>query len=138
MRTTAVWLGLFLLAGALSWGDINALALTWIVCLSGHVLGIPVGMLASPYRSEGGHFQKTGGLIAYFFSGFVLSEFVELNASIDITNDLQYGRMILFNAFFVLSAVQTFVFRRYSDESRQKDAYSPDRSNDENDGSAAV
>ena len=126
VATSAIWLILFFLAAGLSWGDDSSRALTLIVCRAGHVLGIPVGMLASPYESEGGHFQKLGGLIASFFSGFVLSQFVELKEKISPTADLALGRILLFCAFFVLSAVQTFVFRRYSDITREKDVYSAD------------
>jgi hypothetical protein len=41
---------------------------------------------------------------------------------------LQSGRSMLFISFFVLSVVQTFMFRRYYDAARAHDEYKTDAS----------
>ena len=98
--------------------------LTWIICLTGNVIGIPIGIMASPHRAEASHFRVMGTWVATFVSGYVLSK-LDVNAS-TFASDLQAGRALLFVAFLILGAVQTFVLRSYSDESRPQDYYVPE------------
>ena len=122
----SMWVGLIVLGVFLDTQSYGAVALTLIICLCGNVLGIPLGMLASPYEKEGSHFQKLGALVATFFSGVVVSQFGEWAAEVDLSRDVDLGRIFLFVAFFVLGAIHTFVFRRYSDETRAKDNITSD------------
>ena len=92
----------------------------------GYVLGIPIGMAASPYKEEGSHFKTIGGLVASFLSGFLASKLAELDfKEIFLSAPLQSGRSMLFVSFFVLGIVQTFMFRRYYDAKRPRDRYEP-------------
>jgi hypothetical protein len=102
-------------------------ALTALVCLMGYILGIPIGMAASPYKEEGSHFKTIGSLVASFLSGFAASKIAGLPLKETFFNSaLQSGRSMLFISFFVLSVVQTFMFRRYYDAARAHDEYKPD------------
>jgi len=117
---TLLWGGLIALAYWLSPRDA---ALTWIICLTGNIVGIPLGMISSPLEREGTHFRVMGGWIATFASGYLLSKFDDLDVNSLVQNDLHAGRMLLFLAFLILGAVQTFVLRSYLDPSRTKDYY---------------
>lgn len=123
--TSAIWGGLFIVAIFIGEINLKVIALTWLICLAGNVLGIPLGMLASPFESESGHFQRIGGLIAGFFSGYLFSKADVFITNIDYSNDLTLGRVLLFISFFVLGAIQTFIFRRYSDVTREKESFMP-------------
>lgn len=116
----------------LLWGFLAALAcwlspsnapLTWIICLTGNIIGIPLGMLASPLHREGAHFQALGGWIATFFSGYLVSKLDLLDTSKLLASDLSIGRTLLFLAFVILGAIQTFVLRSYLDAARLRDYY---------------
>ena len=52
----------------------DQLALTWIVCSTGYMLGMPLGMLISPHKGEGRNFRLIGSYLITFFSGYVLSK----------------------------------------------------------------
>lgn len=124
LAMSSLFASLLVLATLLNLSDgLNSIALTWIICLSGNVLGIPIGMLASPYEGEGGHFEKLGALAASFASGYLLSQFSRHTAELDFSDSTLMGRTLLFVSFWVLGALQTFVFRRYSDDRRKKDVY---------------
>ena len=104
-----------------------------LICLSGNVLGIPFGMLASPYKNEGGHFERISQIVAGFLSGYLLSKSDVVFKDMHFDNEIVVGRLFLFISFFVLGAVQTFIFRRYSDISRAKDTFVPiDQTKQEN------
>jgi hypothetical protein len=102
--------------------------LTAIVCLTAYVLGIPIGMAASPYKEEGSHFKTIGGLVVSFITGLAASKLAELDFKETFLNSpLQFGRSMLFLAFFVLGLVQTFMFRRYFDATRPHDQYNEEK-----------
>ena len=98
-------------------------ALTWIICLTGNIVGIPLGMISSPLEREGTHFRAIGGWIATFASGYLLSKLDGFNPLRLINDDLNAGRALLFLSFLILGAVQTFVLRSYLDPTRVKDYY---------------
>ncbi|MCP4767420.1 MAG: hypothetical protein GY875_14220 [Gammaproteobacteria bacterium] len=133
--TSAMWAGLFIVAVFIGDISLKVVALTWLICLTGNVLGIPLGMLASPYEKEGGHFQKIGGLIAGFFSGYLLSKSDTFISSIDFSDALTMGRILLFISFFVLGSLQTFIFRRYSDTTRELDSFKPESTTEQENSS---
>ena len=123
-----VWSLFFALLGlGFCLDGLSEIPLTAIVCLSAYVLGVPIGMAASPYREEGSHFKTIGGLVASFITGLAASKLAGLTAEdmkatfLDTT--LKSGRSMLFLAFFVLGVVQTFMFRRYYDATRPRDQY---------------
>jgi hypothetical protein len=123
--TSSLCAGLFLFAVFLT-PDRSQVPLTSIICLTGYVLGIPIGMAASPYREEGSHFKTIGGLVASFISGLLASKLAELDfKALFLGSSLQSGRLLLFLSFFVLGLVQTFMFRRYFDATRPRDQYAP-------------
>jgi hypothetical protein len=132
--TSLLWAGLFLAAIFVGDIDVKVIALTLVICLTGNVLGMPFGMLASPYKSEPGHFERIGQLIAGFLSGYLLSKSDALINLIDLNSELAIGRIFLFVSFLVLGAVQTFIFRSYSDISREKGAYSSPPDTEQNSG----
>jgi len=104
--------------------ECSEFTLTAIICLMGYVLGIPIGMAASPYKEEGSHFKTIGGLVASFVSGLVASKLASLDVKeVFLSSALQSGRSMLFVSFFVLGVVQTFMFRRYYDADRLRDHY---------------
>jgi hypothetical protein len=119
----ALWVLLATLAFYLSPTDAP---LTWIICLTGNIVGIPLGMLASPLKNEGLHFRVLGSWIATFASGYLLSKFDLGSAAGVFANDLALGRVLLFLAFLILGSVQTFVLRSYLDVDRPRDFYSED------------
>lgn len=124
LAMSSLFAGLLALAALLSWPEgLHSVVLTWIICLSGNVLGIPFGMLASPYQGEAGHFRKLGAVVASFVSGYLLSQFGKHTADLNFSDSIFLGRTLLFVSFLVIGAIQTFVFRRYSDERRRKDVY---------------
>lgn len=97
--------------------------LTWIICLTANIVGIPLGMAASPLEREGSHFRVLGGWIATFVSGYLLSKLDSVTAKSLVYTDLWFGRALLFTGFLVLGAVQTFVLRSYFDSKRPRDYY---------------
>jgi hypothetical protein len=97
--------------------------LTWIICLTGSILGIPLGMMASPLEREGTHFRAIGGWIASFASGYLLSKLERFDASPLLKDEVSIGRSLAFVAFLVLSAIQTYVLRSYLDTERAHDFY---------------
>ena len=100
----------------------DTIALTGIVCAAGYVVGIPLGMAASPYESEGQHFRKIVGFIASFVSGIVAGKLAEFDFQRRILeNEVNGGRLLLFTSFLIVSSVQTFIFRRYYDSRRPHD-----------------
>lgn len=103
----------------------NAVALTGIICLAGNIVGIPLGMIASPLEREGSHFRAIGGWIASFFSGYLVSKLELLDTSLFLKDQLSMGRTLLFFAFMILGAVSTFVLRSYLDPLRPLDSYGP-------------
>jgi hypothetical protein len=115
--------------------DRSEFPLTAIVCLTAYVIGIPIGMAASPYREEGSHFKTIGGLVASFITGLAASKLAELNFKETFLNSaLQSGRSMLFLAFLVLGLVHTFMFRRYYDATRPHDQYSEEERPEDDDG----
>jgi hypothetical protein len=113
-----------LLLGYLFYPDCSEFPLTAMICAMAYLLGIPIGMAASPYKEEGSHFKTIGGLVASFFSGLVASKFASLDfKDTFFGSTLQSGRSMLFVSFFVLGVVQTFMFRRYYDVARLHDKY---------------
>jgi hypothetical protein len=113
-----IWLGCRLSPGP------SELTLTAIICAMAYLLGIPIGMAASPYKEEGSHFKTIGGLVVSFFSGLVASKLASMDFKATFLGSaLQSGRSMLFVSFFVLAVVQTFMFRRYYDVSRARDKY---------------
>ncbi|MBI2089359.1 MAG: hypothetical protein HYT78_11535 [Deltaproteobacteria bacterium] len=132
------WTSTFLPASAVTWAvfaflfylayrlDPTQFPLTGIVCLAGYILGMPIGMAASPYKKEGSHFQALAGLVTSFLSGIVAGKLAELDfEQYFMSTPLNGGRALLFLSFSVLSMVQTFIFRRYFDTSRAHDIYQP-------------
>lgn len=98
--------------------------LTALICLLAYIVGIPLGMAASPYEKEGSHFKTIGGLIASFVSGLVASKVAALDfAATFLDSPLKTARTILFVSFFILGVVQTFMFRRYYDATRPREQY---------------
>ncbi len=130
--TSAIFCTLLVLAYFLN-KDAAEVALTGIICITGYVLGIPIGMAASPYKAEGSHFKSIGGLVTSFVSGLIASKLAELDfKEMLLSSSLQSGRAMLFLAFSVLGMVQTFMFRRYFDASRIHDGYSPEQAKEVN------
>ena len=120
------------LCGYLLQPDCAEVPLTAIICLTGYVLGIPIGMAASPHKDEASHFKVMGGLVASFVSGLVASKLVQLDfKETFLSSSLQSGRSMLFLSLFVLGIVQTFIFRRYSDTTRPRDQYVPKPAEDD-------
>lgn len=125
--TSALVLGLAV-CGYFLQPDCAEIPLTAIICLTGYVLGIPIGMAASPHKDEASHFKVMGGLVALFVSGLVASKFVQLDFKETFLNStLNSGRSMLFLSLFVLGIVQTFIFRRYSDATRLQDQYEKEK-----------
>ena len=54
--TSAMWDSLFVIAIFIGELNLKVIALTWLICVAGNILGIPLGMLASLFENEGGHF----------------------------------------------------------------------------------
>ena len=54
--TSAMWDSLFVIAIFIDELNPKVIALTWLICVAGNILGIPLGMLASLFENEGGHF----------------------------------------------------------------------------------
>ncbi len=127
--TFAHWVGLLVLGGILSPPD--QIALTLVVCLTGYVLGIPLGMLVSPHKGEGHNFRMIGSYLMTFLSGYVLSKLTAPAAEQWVagaaSNPLRSGRIMLFIAFFVLGVVQTFILRAYLEPRREKDQFPEDK-----------
>jgi hypothetical protein len=115
-----LWL---LLMGLTYWLSPRDAPLTWIICLTGNILGIPLGMMASPLEREGTHFRAIGGWIASFASGYLLSKLEQFDASPMLKDEISIGRSLAFVAFLILGAVQTFVLRSYLDYERARDFY---------------
>jgi hypothetical protein len=101
----------------------GAVSLTWIICLTGNIVGIPLGMFASPLQGEGSHFRVLGSWIATFFSGYLVSKLDLLDTAQLLADDLSIGRTLLFGAFLILGAVQAFVLRSYMDSIRLRDSF---------------
>lgn len=115
-----LWL---LLMGLTYWLSPKDAPLTWIICLTGNILGIPLGMVASPLEREGTHFRAIGGWIASFASGYLLSTLEQFDASPMLKDEISIGRSLAFVAFLILGAIQTFVLRSYLDSDRGRDFY---------------
>ncbi|HYW13978.1 MAG TPA: hypothetical protein VE871_18585 [Longimicrobium sp.] len=115
-----LWL---LLMGLTYWLSPRDAPLTWIICLTGNILGIPLGMMASPLEREGTHFRAIGGWIASFASGYLLSKLEQFDPSPMLKDEISIGRSLAFVAFLILGAIQTFVLRSYLDSERARDFY---------------
>ncbi|MBC7910892.1 MAG: hypothetical protein H7Y30_10360 [Pyrinomonadaceae bacterium] len=105
----------------------DQLALTWVVCLTGYMLGIPLGMLVSPHKGEGRNFRVIGSYLLTLFSGYVLSKLsspgIEKWIADAAANPLRGGRIMLFLSSLVLAVVQTFILRAYLEPKRAKDQF---------------
>lgn len=124
---SALWVGLLTTAIFIGDCDIKVIALTIVICFTGSVLGIPLGMLASPFKNEAKHFVRIGQLVVGFISGYLLSRADMLFEDLETDSELVVGRIFLFVGFLVLGAVQTFVFRRYYDKGREMDTFSENK-----------
>ncbi|MBT5496305.1 MAG: hypothetical protein HOK54_11225 [Alphaproteobacteria bacterium] len=104
-----------------AWHSPSEIALTWLFCLTGFIIGIPLGMLASPYKGEGANFRLFGGLMATFLSGYVVSK-LEVSTFTDLIEDpLNLARVLTVISMIILGVVQTFIFRTYSNVAREHD-----------------
>jgi hypothetical protein len=123
--TTLVFIGLAKLAYLL---DPPEFPFTGILCLTGYVFGMPIGMAASPYKDEGSHFKTLAGYLVTFVTGLMAAKVSALDFGKTFFADrITSGRTMLFLAFLVLAVVQTFMFRRYSDRRRLHEAYTASR-----------
>ena len=92
---------------------------TYIICISGGILGWLIGMLTSPYNMDDanklGNFSK---MVGTFLSGYILSKFDRVIESIvnpeTILSPLIGLRVLLFVCFFCLIWIVVFVFRQYA------------------------
>jgi H+/gluconate symporter-like permease len=124
MPATSIF-GVALLALGYQLSPSDQLALTWVVCFTGYMLGMPLGMLISPHKGEGHNFRLLGSYLITFFSGYVVSKLtsagVEKWVAEAVSNSLRSGRIMLFLSSFVLGVVQTFILRAYLEPEREQD-----------------
>lgn len=122
--TFFVGAALLILGCRLSPADWNG---TWIICFTGYLVGVPLGMLSSPHKGEASNFQFLGSHIAALFSGFVLAKLtspvVEQWFASAASDRLRGGRVMLFISFLILGIMQTFILRNYSDKDRERDHF---------------
>jgi hypothetical protein len=127
MPATSIF-GVALLALGYQLSPPDQLALTWVVCFTGYMLGMPLGMLISPHKGEGRNFRLIGSYLITFFSGYVLSKLtspgVEKWVAEAASNSLRSGRIMLFLSSLVLGVVQTFILRAYLEPEREQDLLS--------------
>ena len=94
--------------------------MAWTSTALGLAVGWAAGILAAPYESEQRPFEKIGGVVAAFITGFALSKVDSIFALwIDpargpmiLESALAY-RVLLFATSFILAAVVTYVGRKY-------------------------
>ena len=94
--------------------------MAWTSTALGLAVGWAAGILAAPYESEQRPFEKIGGVVAAFITGFALSK---VDSIFELWIDPARGPMILERAFayrvllfatsFILAAVVTYVGRKY-------------------------
>jgi len=93
--------------------------LTYILCISGCILGWLIGIVTTPYDDDDakkiGNFSK---MIGTFLSGYLLSKFDGIISKMlnpDTFFSSTFGlRFLLFVSFFVISWIVVFVFRLYT------------------------
>jgi predicted neutral ceramidase superfamily lipid hydrolase len=123
--SAVMWAAFFLLAVAAYFLAPDDFAYTSIICLSGFVVGIPIGVMASPYKDEEYLFKTLAGFVASFVSGIIAAKFSEMKLDAALLgNPLFTGRALLFVSFLIIGVMQTFVLRRYFDKTRLHGSYS--------------
>lgn len=97
----------------------NMYPITYIICVSGCILGWLIGMLTSPYNLEDENkLSKFSKLIGTFLSGYILSKFDRVIENIvnptSILTPIIGLRVLLFVCFFCLAWLIVFIFRQYA------------------------
>ena len=98
----------------------NVYPITFLICLSGCILGWIVGILTSPYdKADESKLNKFSKLIGTFISGYLLSKLDKVFESIFSPESLLTPiiglRVLLFVCFFCIMWIIVFVFRQYAD-----------------------
>jgi len=91
--------------------------ITYVICLTGCVLGWLVGIITTPYDNvDENKTSKFSKLIGTFISGYFLSKFDKVISSQlkgEAISPLSATRALLFISFFALAWIMTYVFRLY-------------------------
>lgn len=104
----------------------TAFAINTLVCLIGMFLGWAIGMFFSPFgKAQADNFKFVGKTAGAFVSGYLLSKFEKLIAKLlgaaeqDPLNYVQWERVGLFVASFLLASVVVFVSRVHAPQDEQ-------------------
>jgi len=91
---------------------------TYIICLSGGVLGWLIGIFSSPHSNkESEQFRKLSSIIGTFLSGYILSKFDKVfdPQYLKLSFDTLIGiRIALFLCFLGITWIVVFVSRYYA------------------------
>ena len=94
-----------------------------LVCIFGATFGWITGILITPKRGEAKDFEKIGGAILTFITGYGLAKLDQLfGLAIQkefLLNELLIGRVLLAATSFFIGALFVFVGRRYWHEDTQ-------------------